>query len=149
MSVLGGAVGYNYPSQGGLGAQQGTAYWNYMTDAWYPQKPLWESEEEKKKKQAAYESALKELSAQLKVAGQAMAVETKKVEEKNMFGYAKTYLEKHKDTVMTVSFVLLVDHFFLGGALRERIKSLLEGVLDTAQKKLSHTPAAVEKKNAA
>lgn len=69
---------------------------------------------------------------------------------KHMFGFAKEYLERHKDSVMTVIMVLIVDHFFLGGALRSKIKAVAESVLDNAQKKLSHAPAAQpEKPNAA
>ncbi len=75
-------------------------------------------------------------------------IKTIKPKEKHMFGFAKEYLEKHKDTVMTVLVALFIDHFFLGGALREKIKGITEGILDSAQKKLSHTPNA-EKKDAA
>lgn len=64
----------------------------------------------------------------------------KQKEKKKMFGFAKEYMERHKDTVMTVVFVLIVDYFFLGGALRHKIKSIAENALDTAQKKLNNPP---------
>lgn len=66
----------------------------------------------------------------------AFDIKPKKQEKKSMFGYTKEYFEKHKETVMTVSVVLLIDHFFLHGALRERIRSLLEGILKSAEQRL-------------
>ncbi len=66
-------------------------------------------------------------------------------EKKSMFSFAKDYTEKHKDSIMTIVVVLLVDYFFLGGALRQKIKSIAEGALDNAQRKLSHAPNAETK----
>ncbi len=63
-------------------------------------------------------------------------------EKKTMFGLAKEYAEKHKDSIMTVIVVLLVDYFFLGGALRQKIKAIAEGALDGVQKKLGNPPNA-------
>lgn len=107
-------------------------------------------------KKMEYERLLLELDRDRKIAefkkNQLQKNLTTKTKEKHMFGFAKEYLEKHKDTAMTVLVALFIDHFFLGGALREKIKGITEGILDSAQKKLSHTPNAESKdatKNAA
>jgi len=54
----------------------------------------------------------------------------------NMFEFAKGYLEEHKESIMTIAFVVVLDQIFLGGALRDRIKRLIEGLLDRSEAKL-------------
>lgn len=78
----------------------------------------------------------------------AFDIKQKTKEKKSMFGYTKEYFEKHKETVMTISVVLLIDHFFLHGALRERIRSLLEGVLSSMETRLGlpHKEETIEVK---
>jgi hypothetical protein len=55
--------------------------------------------------------------------------------EKKM-NLVKEYLNKHRDTVMTLGFALLVDHFVLNGALRERIRRVVEALLTKVEKAL-------------
>lgn len=50
-------------------------------------------------------------------------------EEKQMNGLKK-FFEKHQDTLYMIAIVVLVDHFFLKGALRARIEKTLTGLLD-------------------
>ena len=57
----------------------------------------------------------------------------KKEEGKTMLGNVKGYIEKHKDVIFTLGLVILVDHFLFRGALRERIKGTIEGVLKKAE----------------
>lgn len=45
----------------------------------------------------------------------------------------RAYLDKHRDLIFTVALVFLVDHYFLGGAFKERLQKLLGGVLDKAE----------------
>jgi hypothetical protein len=61
---------------------------------------------------------------------------------KGMFGFAKEYLDRHKDCVGTIVFVLVIDWFFFGGALRHKVRVIAEDMLNNAQKRLSHTPEA-------
>lgn len=96
----------------------------------------------------AYQKVINQKTSEILLARKQLAKPFLKTKEKHMFGFAKEYLDRHKDTVMTVLVALFVDHFFLGGALRGKIKAITESVLDNAQKKLSHTPDG-EKKDAA
>jgi len=52
---------------------------------------------------------------------------------KTMLENVKGYIEKHKDVIFTLGLVILVDHFLFKGALRERIKKTVEGVLSKAE----------------
>lgn len=53
----------------------------------------------------------------------------KQAERNTMLQNVKGYVEKHKDMLFTLGLVILVDHFLFKGALRERIKSTVEGAL--------------------
>jgi len=53
-----------------------------------------------------------------------------------MTKYVKEYFEAHKDTVFTVALIVLLDHFILGGALRDKIKAMVEKLINGAEKKL-------------
>ena len=48
----------------------------------------------------------------------------------------KEYFEKHKEVIFTVGIVVLIDHFFLNGAFRERLKGLVEKLLTRTEAKL-------------
>lgn len=63
-------------------------------------------------------------------------VKTKEKKEKNMI---REYLNKHRDTVFTLTFALLIDQFVLGGALRQRIQRVVEAALSRIEK--TFTPA--------
>lgn len=47
----------------------------------------------------------------------------------------REYLNQHRDMIFTVALVFICDHYLLGGALKERLKSLLEGILNKAETK--------------
>lgn len=47
----------------------------------------------------------------------------------------KSYVSENRNLVWTVVFVVLLDHFVFGGAFRERLKSLVEGLLNKAEGK--------------
>lgn len=51
-------------------------------------------------------------------------------EKTSMFSEFKAYVAKHRDIIFTAVFVLLVDEFFLRGALKDKITSLLNKVID-------------------
>ena len=46
----------------------------------------------------------------------------------------KKYLDKHSDKLFTVMIVVILDHFFLRGALRSRIEKLAEGLMAKVEK---------------
>lgn len=48
----------------------------------------------------------------------------------------RIYLDKHRDTIFTVALVFLADHYILKGALKERLRRLLEGLLTRAENSL-------------
>ena len=58
----------------------------------------------------------------------------------------KGFISQHRNVIYSVVLILLVDHFFLGGKLKERVKGMVEKLLGTVEKKVSditHTsPAA-------
>jgi len=60
-------------------------------------------------------------------------------EKKSMKEQITDYFNKHRDFLFTVFAVILIDHFFLGGALRERIKSLADKLLDRAGEAIKDT----------
>jgi hypothetical protein len=50
-----------------------------------------------------------------------------------MLESAKEYLKENKSIIMTIAVVLIVDHLVFGGAFREKVKALVNGLLDKAQ----------------
>lgn len=70
-------------------------------------------------------------------ANQPIKTEVKK-ETRSMFGfkYVREYLDRHKETVMTVGVILFIDYFFLKGALRQRIQRSAERLLSNVEEKL-------------
>lgn len=61
----------------------------------------------------------------------------KLAKEKNMLDSVKEYLKQHKDIIITIGVVLVVDHLIFGGAFREKVKALVDGLLNKAEKQLS------------
>lgn len=59
----------------------------------------------------------------------------KEKEKKTMFKSLKEYADKHKDVLFTLVFILVLDHFIFNGAMREKVKSVLEGMLNKIQDK--------------
>lgn len=55
--------------------------------------------------------------------------------EEKMLGKVKSYIDEHKNIIFTLGLVILVDHFLFKGALRERIKTSIEGVLTKVENK--------------
>lgn len=53
----------------------------------------------------------------------------------------KTYISKYNTVIFTIIFVALADHFLFKGALREKIRALVTGLLDKASDQVN-TPAA-------
>ena len=58
-----------------------------------------------------------------------------KKEEKGMFQNVKDYIGKHRDMLFTLGLIVIVDHFLFNGALRERIKGSIEGMLKKVEDK--------------
>lgn len=56
--------------------------------------------------------------------------------EPNMMESVKEYLKEHKSIIITIAVALVVDHLVFGGAFREKVKSLVDGLLNKAQKQL-------------
>ena len=53
--------------------------------------------------------------------------------EKSMFGF-KDYVKKYSDLIWTITFVLLLDHVILKGALRSKVQDSVEGFLAKIKK---------------
>lgn len=54
-------------------------------------------------------------------------------QENNMLDSIKEYIKEHKQVIITIGVVLLVDHLVFGGAFRERVKGLVEKLLNKAE----------------
>lgn len=63
-------------------------------------------------------------------------VQKPKKEEITMFGSVKQYFNEHKEVIMTLGFILVVDYLVFDGAFREKIKAVVERMLNSAEKKL-------------
>ena len=50
--------------------------------------------------------------------------------------FLKDYFKKHQDVLMTVLFVMIIDHYFLKGSLKGKLQKLLDGILSETTKKL-------------
>lgn len=57
-------------------------------------------------------------------------------EDTNMFDSLKSYVRDNQTTIFTIIALALIDQYFLGGRLKERIQSLLDKVLGTCEAKL-------------
>lgn len=53
-----------------------------------------------------------------------------------MLDTVKDYLKENKSIIMTIAVALIVDHLVFGGAFREKVKALVNGLLDKAQNNL-------------
>lgn len=51
----------------------------------------------------------------------------------------KNYMADNRDLVFTICLVAIADQFLFEGALRERIKKLIEGILTKTEAKVSQT----------
>ncbi len=60
-------------------------------------------------------------------------IETK---ERGVMNYVKEYFVKHREILMGLGMVILLDHFLLDGALSEKLKRILHGILDKTEQKL-------------
>ena len=49
----------------------------------------------------------------------------------------KQYLEKHRDVFFTLGVMLVLDHFVFAGAFREKIKQLVDSLLDKKTKEIT------------
>lgn len=63
-------------------------------------------------------------------------VKQPKKEEITMFGSVKQYFNQHKEIIMTLGFILIVDYLVFDGAFREKIKAVVERMLNSAEQKL-------------
>ena len=64
--------------------------------------------------------------------------ELSKLTKKKGESMFKSYFQKHEETLMTIVLVMVIDHFFLNGALKDKIQGLLTGILDSTEKKLAN-----------
>ena len=48
----------------------------------------------------------------------------------------KEYFERYKTTLITVAIIAIIDEFLLSGSLRDRIRRMISGVLDSAESRL-------------
>ena len=50
--------------------------------------------------------------------------------------YLKEYFSKNRDTIFTIVLVVLIDHFVFNGAFREKVKSVVDSMLNKANKQI-------------
>ena len=50
----------------------------------------------------------------------------------------KQYLEKHRDSFFTIGVVLVLDHFVFAGAFREKLKQMVDSILDKKTKAITN-----------
>lgn len=62
--------------------------------------------------------------------------EVKPVLKGSFMDSLRNYLNNHKDLIYTLILAFLADHYVLGGAFREKIKAVVEKLLDKAQQKI-------------
>jgi hypothetical protein len=55
-----------------------------------------------------------------------------------IMGYVKEYFVKHRELLMGLAIFILLDHYIFNGAFKEKIQKLVHGILDQADKKLTH-----------
>ena len=48
----------------------------------------------------------------------------------NLSNSIKSYIEKNQDTFFTIAIVILLDHYLFEGALRSKIKTSVEGMIE-------------------
>ena len=53
-----------------------------------------------------------------------------KMEKPTITDHLKDYIERHRDTFFTLLVIIVIDHLFLHGALREKVKTTTEGLLN-------------------
>lgn len=58
-------------------------------------------------------------------------------EQTSMLSEFRAYLREHRDLVFTILIIAAVDAFFLDGALKSRLKAILNGFIDRAESKLN------------
>ena len=66
------------------------------------------------------------------LAGRVDAIERSKPKGEGMIETVKCYVNKYRDFLMTIIFVLVVDHFVFKGALRKKVQDVVGGALDKA-----------------
>lgn len=59
------------------------------------------------------------------------------VKGENMFESLKNYLKKHEETIITIIFIILIDQFIFNGAFRDKIKSIVDGMITSVTKKVT------------
>ena len=64
-------------------------------------------------------------------------IATKKGETKSMFKEFKQYIADHRDLVFSILLIMFADSFFLNGALRTKLSSLLHGVVTRLENKVN------------
>lgn len=56
--------------------------------------------------------------------------------EGNVMDYVKGYFFKHRELLMGLTIVILLDHFIFGGAFREKTQKIVHSLLDKTEKAL-------------
>ena len=54
---------------------------------------------------------------------------------KELFGDLRQYIRENRDLIFSIVFVLVLDEYVFDGAFRERLKSVIEGVLKKVERK--------------
>lgn len=63
--------------------------------------------------------------------------QTKEIKTKGptMFGTVKKYFEEHRDLIMSISVILLLDWLVFDGAFRDKLKVLMDRLINNAEHK--------------
>lgn len=61
---------------------------------------------------------------------------TNKTKGENTMEKLKSFLEKNSDTFFTIGIIIILDHLFFDGAFREKIKDMIDKLINKTNKNL-------------
>lgn len=56
-----------------------------------------------------------------------------------MMDRVKSYIERHEDVLITIGIIILIDQFIFAGAFREKLKGLVDSMINKVTSKLGET----------
>jgi len=71
------------------------------------------------------------------ISGNTLSNKAEKKKEAKVMNYVRDYFIKHRELLMGLTLVILLDHFIFGGAFREKTQKIVHALLDKTEKKLA------------
>lgn len=53
-------------------------------------------------------------------------------------GYVKDYFVRHRELILTIGLLVVVDHYLFRGAFKEKLRGIVHKLLEGAENKLEH-----------